>query len=162
MTSLEVDRLSAKLIPLLERLAAETGLSITMGKITYTEHNAVFAVEAAVRGESGITMGREAEAFLVNAGRFGLEATDLGRDFEHLGVWYRIVGMRPRSTRTPVICRCIAPPTKALMLFPAHVVRHYMEQRDARTRPSPHARIRIEIGDEPSDEPPGELPALPS
>ena len=77
MSSLRVDELRRKLQPLIDRLAAETGLAISIGKITYTRHNAVFAVEAAVRGEGGITMGREAEAFLGNAIQFGLEPGDL-------------------------------------------------------------------------------------
>lgn len=57
MTDQEVALLRSKLTPMLERLAAESGLSITMGKITYTRHNAVFAVEAAVRGEGGARWG---------------------------------------------------------------------------------------------------------
>src|SRR5689334_24820279 len=104
MTSLAVDELRSRLQPLLDRVAAETGLAISMGKITYTRNNAVFTVEAALRGEGGITMGREAEAFLLSAIRFGLEPGDLGRDFQHLDHWYRIVGMKPRS-KTPVICQ---------------------------------------------------------
>ena len=157
MTDQEVALLRSKLTPMLERLAAESGLSITMGKITYTKHNAVFAVEAAVRGEGGVTMGREAEAFLANAIQFGLEPGDLGRDFSHFDKWYRIVGMKPRSTKAPVICQRIMPPTRNLTLFPAHIVRHYMEQGGMRTKTSPHARVRVEIGDDPA----GELPALP-
>lgn len=153
MTAEAVERLRAKLTPMLDRRAAETGLSITMGKITYTKHNAVFAVEAAVRGEAGIAMGREAEAFLTNAIQFGLEPGDLGRDFEHFDKWYRIVGMKPRSTKTPVICQRIVPPSKNLTLFPAHIVRHYMEQGGTRTKPSPHARVRVAV----VHEPPGEL-----
>lgn len=154
MNSLEVDKLRAKLQPLIERLAADTGLAISVGKITYTRNNAVFAVEAAVRGEGGITMGREAEAFLVNAIQYGLEPSDLGRDFQHLDNWYRIVGMKPRS-KTPVICQRIAPPSKFQTLFPAHIVRHYLEKGGFRTAPSPHARIKVQIGEEPE----GELPA---
>lgn len=157
MTSLEVDKLLGKLQPLVERLAAETGLAVSIGKISYTGNNAVFTIEAAVRGAGGIKMGREAEAFLVNAMQFGLDVTDLGRDFQHFDKWYRIVGMKPRS-KNPVVCQRIEPPSTSLMLFPAHVVRHYMEKEGFRTKPSPHARIKVEIG----DEPPGELPAVTS
>ena len=112
---------------------------------------------AAVRGEGGITMGREAEAFLGNAIQFGLEPGDLGRDFQHFDNWYRIVGMKPRS-KTPVICQRIEPPSKFQSLFPAHIVRHYLEKYGFRTRVSPHARIQVQIG----EEPPGELPAVTS
>lgn len=155
MTSREVEALRIRLQPLVERLAAETGLAIAIGKITYTRHNAVFALEAAVRGEGGITMGREAEAFLANARQFALEPGDLGRDFQHLDHWFRIVGMKPRS-KTPVICQRIAPPSQFQTLFPAHMVRHYLERQGARTTASPHARIKVQIG----EEPPGELPAV--
>ncbi len=133
-------------------MAAETGLSITMGKITYTGNNAVFAIESAVRGSGGVVMGREAEAFLLHAMQFGLVITDLGRDFEPSDKWYRNVGMNPRS-KNPVVCQRIDPPAKFLTLFPAHVVRHYMEKGDFRTKASPHARVKVEIG----EEPPGEL-----
>lgn len=149
MSALRVEELRARLQPVLDRVAAEMGLVITMGKITYTGNNAVFAVEAAVRGASGIVMGREAEAFLLNAMQFGLEVTDLGRDFEHFDTWYRIVGMKPRS-KTPVVCQRIDPPSKSLTLFPAHVVRHYLEKDGRRTKVSPHARIQVQIGEDPS------------
>jgi hypothetical protein len=154
MTSLEVDKILGKLQPLVDRLAAETGFAISIGKINYTGNNAVFTIEAAVRGVGGIKMGREAEAFLVNAIQFGLEITDLGRDFLHFDKWYRIVGMKPRS-KTPVICQRIEPPSNVQTLFPAHVVRHYLEKDGFRTKPSPHARVRVTIGDDPQ----GELPA---
>jgi hypothetical protein len=154
MTSLEVDRLLGKLRPLVDRLAAETGLAVSIGKINYTGNNAVFTIEAAVRGVGGIKMGREAEAFLLNALQFGLEISDLGRDFLHLDHWYRIVGMKPRS-KTPVICQRIEPPSKFQTLFPAHVVRHYLEKEGFRAKPSPHARVRVVV----DDDPPGELPA---
>jgi hypothetical protein len=65
-------------------------------------------------------MGREAEAFLANAIQFGFEPGDLGRDFEHFDRWYRIVGMKPRSTKTPVICQRIVPPMKNLRRLPPH------------------------------------------
>jgi hypothetical protein len=157
ITDVEVDNLRARLEPLLVRVAAETGMSISMGKITYTGNNAVFAIEAAVRGVGGIVMGREAEAFLLNAMQFGLEFTDLGRDFEHFDKWYRIVGMKPRS-KNPVVCQRIEPPSTSLTLFPAHVVRHYMGKGGFRTRMSPHARVKIEVG----EEPPGEIPSAQS
>ena len=155
MSAQRVEELRARLQPLLDRLAAETGLTITMGKITYTGNNAVFAVEAAVRGAGGIVMGREAEAFLMNAMQFGLEVTDLGRDFQHFDKWYRIVGMKPRS-KTPVICQRIDPQSKFQSLFPAHVVRHYLEKEGGRNLPSPHARVQVQIGEEPA----GDLPAV--
>jgi len=157
MSALRVEELRARLQPLLDRVAAETELTLTMGKITYTAHNAVFAIEAAVRGAGGVVMGREAEAFLMNALQFGLEVTDLGRDFQHFDKWYRIVGMKPRS-KTPVICQRIDPPSKFQTLFPAHVVRHYLEKDGLRNKPSPHSRIQVQIGGEPD----GDLPAVTS
>lgn len=67
-----IHQLSARLRPLLERVGAETGLVISLGKATYTANNAVFAVEAAMRGNGGIVMNRQAEAFRDNAVQFGL------------------------------------------------------------------------------------------
>jgi hypothetical protein len=158
MDEVEVTRLLARLRPLLDRLAAETGLAISVGKTTYTKRNAVFAIEAAVRGNAGVPMGREAEAFLQNAIQFNLQPDDLGRDFQHFDKWYRIVGMKPRS-KHPVVCAQIDPPSRTLTLFPAHIVRHYMEHHGARTKPSPHARIRVDVGGEDAL---GELPAVSS
>jgi hypothetical protein len=157
MSSLRVEELRRRLQPLVERLAAEMGLAFSIGKITYTKNNAVFAIEAAVRGVGGVAMGREAESFLMNAIQFGLEPTDLGLDFQHFDKWYRIVGMKPRS-KTPVICQRIDPASKFQSLFPAHVVRHYLEKDGFRTKVSPHARVKVQIG----EEPPGELPAVTS
>ncbi len=148
ISSARVEDLRRRLQPLLDRVAAETGLALGIGKITYSRHNAVFAIEAAVRGPGGITMGREAEAFLANAPQFGLEPGDLGRDFQHLDTWYRIVGMKPRS-KTPVVCQRIEPPSTFQTLFPAQVVRRHMESDGHRVRPSPHARIQVQIGEAP-------------
>ncbi len=156
MDDAEVTRLLGRLQPLMDRLAAETGLVISVGKVTYTKHNAVFTIEAAIRGNGGVALGREAEAFLQGAIQFGLQADDLGRDFEHFDKWYRIVGMKPRS-RNPVVCAQIAPPSKVRVLFPAHVVRLYLE-RGARTVVSPHARVKVEIGGD--RDAAGELPAV--
>ena len=58
-----------------------------------------------------------------------------------------IVGMKPRS-KTPVICQRIDPPSNFQTLFPAQLVRHYLEQHGMRTGISPHARVRVEIGRE--------------
>ncbi|MBM4059638.1 MAG: hypothetical protein FJ265_00865 [Planctomycetes bacterium] len=151
MDEAEVTKLLARLRPLLDHLAAESGLSISVGKASYTRHNAVFAIEAAVRGAGGVAMGREAEAFLREAIRFGLQPDDLGRDFQHFDTWYRILGMKPRS-KCPVVCAQIASPAEALHLFPAHLVRHYLEAHGMRTKVSPHARVDLG-GDEPGEPP---------
>ena len=69
MSTQRVEELRVRLQLLLDRVAGEMGLEISLGKITYTRNNAVFAVEAAVRGEGGVTMGR-AEAFHASAAQF--------------------------------------------------------------------------------------------
>ena len=157
MDQREVHKLMARMRPLLDRLATETGLVLSIGKTTYTRHNAVFTIEAAVRGSAGVAMGREAEAFVQNAIEFGLQADDLGRDFQHFDKWYRIVGMKPRS-KNPVICAQIDPPSQRKTLFPAHIVRHYLEHHGMRTKVSPHGRIKVEIGGEGAGVLPGVLP----
>jgi hypothetical protein len=56
--------------------------------------------------------------------------------------------MKPRS-KTPVICQRIEPPSRFQTLFPAQVVRRHTEAGGQRVRPSPHARIQVQIGEEP-------------
>lgn len=144
MNAERVQQLRQRLEPLLGQLAAETGLVLTMGKITYTANNAVFAIEAAQRGVGGIPMGRAAESFVAGAARFGLDPTDLGRDFQARDGWYRIVGLNPRS-KHPVICQRIDPPAPHLTRFDVPSIRYFMETLGFRNRASPLARIRVEV-----------------
>jgi hypothetical protein len=158
MDATVVQQLFARLRPLLDRVGEETGLAIAIGKATYTTNNAVFTVEAAVRGSGGVVMNRQAEAFRDNAVQVGLHPDDLGRDFEHDGIWFRVVGMKPRS-KYPIVCARIAPPSPARSLFQAALVRRLLDAESRQARVSPHARVRV-VDTQDDDDGGGQLPSI--
>jgi hypothetical protein len=53
--------------------------------------------------ESGEALTRSANEFKFMASRYGLAPEDLGREFSDGNRTYKIVGLKPRSTRYPVI-----------------------------------------------------------
>jgi len=137
--------LLTKLNKLLAKLAEETDLAIAVDTTKYSDNNAVITIEAAERSPDGVIMGRDAEAFLDRAVEFALQPTDLGLEFKHFDKRYRIVGMKPRS-RAPVLCERIDPPAKALTKFPAHIVRHYLECQQARSKASHRSGLKVVDG----------------
>jgi hypothetical protein len=133
-----VDRLSAAVRDALIRVGVDHGLVVHVGRITYSENNVHFDVEAMRIGERGVPLGRDAEEFMRRAEDFGLKASDLGRTFGERHK-LKIVGLRPRK-KDPVICHEVEPPTGRAYFVPARAVRAGLAAEDRQAAPvqAPH------------------------
>jgi len=88
---------SGKLQPLIDKLAKELGVSITLGRGTYTDSSFTLKVEfcTIVKGDNVMTT--EAKTFQMFAPMLGFKPSDLFRTFPYHGTTYKIIGALPRS-----------------------------------------------------------------
>lgn len=86
----------------LQEVAKEFGIAIKTGNGTFTRSNFNFKVEACVFANDGTVLSKEAEEFKRFAPSYGLEASDLGKEFVLRGETYKIKGLSSRSTKFPI------------------------------------------------------------
>lgn len=98
-----VAELHEQLRELLDGFAAARNLQAKLGAATFTGNNVQFKIELAVLTPTGHAMTREAETFVLHAACHGLAAADLGKSITHNGTTYKIIGMNPRSRKTPIL-----------------------------------------------------------
>lgn len=115
------DELEKELIDLANRL----GIRIKVGAGSFTESNVIFKVECAVIDQNGEAQSKTAQDFIRWCGEFGLAPTDLHRTFTMTGKQYKIVGLRIRSRKYPVLCE--TPGNKRQTCFSAPVVKMYLD-----------------------------------
>lgn len=87
----------------LAKLADELGVSIRCKGGNFMATNYTIKLEVATKSEGGQVNTRAADDFRVMASLFGLSSDDLGRSFTAGKHTYKIVGLRPRATRRPVV-----------------------------------------------------------
>lgn len=107
MTVKSIDRatcqqLDARIAAALQPLAKELGLVIKMKGGKYSATNILFKVEVSVIAEDGTVATPEAETFKRLAVHYGLQPTDLNREFIASGVSYRITGLNTKRSRFPI------------------------------------------------------------
>lgn len=93
---------------LLEKYNSENehGLTLSLGDATYNEHSVTFKTTATIALEGipqVIEPTPEAASFLREAKLYGLQPSDLGREFVADKTTYRIVGLKPRNRSLPII-----------------------------------------------------------
>ncbi|MCZ4337642.1 hypothetical protein [Shewanella colwelliana] len=93
---------------LLEKYNSENehGLTLSLGDATYNEHSVTFKTTATIALEGipqGIEPTPEAASFLQDAKFYGLQPSDLGREFVEGKNTYRIVGLKPKNRSLPII-----------------------------------------------------------
>lgn len=86
----------------LQEVAKEFGIAIKTGHGTFMASNFNFKVEACVVANDGTVLSKEAEDFKRYATSYGLEASDLGKEFELRLETYKIKGLSSRSTKFPI------------------------------------------------------------
>jgi hypothetical protein len=79
------------------------GVGFTVGRASCTGLNATFKLEVGVVGDDGQVATRESESFKSLAPMYGLNDSDLGREFVWRGKLHKIVGLNPKATRFPVL-----------------------------------------------------------
>lgn len=87
----------------LEAFEEENDIKVTIGSGKFDSTTLTLKVELAELAESGEALTRAANEFKFMAHRYGLAPEDLGREFKDGIRTYRIVGLKPRSTRYPII-----------------------------------------------------------
>lgn len=86
----------------LSKIAKEYGIEISTGNISFSGSNASIKVKAAVIGDGGMVMTKEATDFSLYAKMNGLDAK-LGDTFTYGGKTYTITGWKSRARKNPVL-----------------------------------------------------------
>jgi len=95
----------AALKPRLEEIAKELGIDIKYAGGRFDVNTFTMRIECSTIGQDGTVNTRFAEDFKRNAHVFGLEATDLGRQFNYSFEVYEIVGLKPKSRKFPILVK---------------------------------------------------------
>lgn len=89
-------------IKALEKVAAEHGMSIRAGRSSFREENANIKFDLSDIAADGEILTPEAQAFKLNAGRYGLSPDDLYGTFNLHGKQYRITGLKTQRPKFPI------------------------------------------------------------
>ena len=87
----------------LAKVAAEHGISISAGNISFTAETATIKLNAGVIGSGGVAVTKEAQAFDQYKNLVGLGSLNVGDAISIQGADYTISGYKPRSKRSPVV-----------------------------------------------------------
>lgn len=87
----------------LKPLGEKLGVSISVGNASFTANNVRFKLEVAKVAATGEVISNDAESFSYNATKYGLQPSDLNREFTLRGTTYKIVGCKPRSWKRPIL-----------------------------------------------------------
>ncbi len=79
-------------------LGLKHGLKINAGNASFTDNSVTFKVECLIAGFDKGKDEFERSAFL-----FNLSQADYGKDFSYGGRQYKLVGLKPRSPKYPII-----------------------------------------------------------
>jgi len=98
----EVMELQKRIVQELEDLGKELGVEFGLGRATYTDNNATFKVTASdiVDGQA---LSPIVEDFNLFASQFGLKKSDLGRVFHRNGDAYKIIGLKRKAHKYPIL-----------------------------------------------------------
>ena len=98
-----VQHIRKRLTAAVKPLAGEIGAVIDLGNCTFSENNCRFKLNVALLDGDGKAITEEADCFKNNAKLFGFEPDDFGRKFTFRGQSYTVCGLKPKSSKYPVI-----------------------------------------------------------
>jgi hypothetical protein len=104
-----------------EQLENEYGFKLTIGNISFDGKTAVAKLNIATVGDNGEVFTKEAQDFTHYAGQFGINKDLLNSSFDHRGDTFKIVGLKPRSKRAPILCER---EDGKMFKFPVFAVQH--------------------------------------
>lgn len=87
----------------LKPLEKKFGVKITYKGGRYTSSNVTFKIEAATVSTDGRVMDKESQDFVLMADYYGMKGTWINQEFTLSGNKYKVVGLRTRCHKTPVI-----------------------------------------------------------
>ena len=91
----------------LAKVAAEHGISLSAGNISFTAETATIKVNAGVIGSGGVAVTKEAQAFDQYKNLVGLGDLNVGDTIYIQGDEYTIAGYKPRSKKAPVLVKSV-------------------------------------------------------
>lgn len=102
------------------------GIKVTRLRGKYTESTLKLTIELQTEGGAS----KEALAWKKHCFKFLFAPTDLHKEFHYNGTRYRIIGLRPRANKRPILCCKLSDPEKRVV-FPASIVHTRLaEQHD--------------------------------
>ena len=103
----------------LKSLAQELGVTIDVCNCTFQQSNCRFQVKLAVLDSAGNPVTEEIDLFRESARLYGLEASDMGKEFTYRGKAYTICGLNPKSRKYPIIAKAV---NGKVYKFPCEIV----------------------------------------
>lgn len=104
----------------------ENKCKIRIGNASYSDSNCTLKIEVSDVTDDGTVLTKEAADFKEYAKGLGLEPEMLGATFESRGKEYVIAGLKPRSTKFPVLA--IEVGTNDRYKFPVSVIQLRLSQ----------------------------------
>jgi hypothetical protein len=89
-------------------VAQAHGIVIKRGAASYTDSNFSLALKISTIGEGGVVQSQERLDFLSMAHFYGLKAEDIDQEFNYAGDRYKVVGLKRKSTKFPILVEKIA------------------------------------------------------
>jgi hypothetical protein len=99
-----VRAIAADVVAALSAVAAKHGVSFSYKGGSYSSTSCTLKIEAAVIGENGIVETAERTNYKTYAAMYELYSDWLDTTFMNRGQEFKIVGLRPNSAKSPVIC----------------------------------------------------------
>jgi hypothetical protein len=96
---------SARVNEVLAGLSKELGLSFSTGSIRFDSNGFTTKLTATASASDGSSRTKEAVDFETHAMSFGLKPSDLGHKFTHGGDEFTITGLKPRSSKYPILAK---------------------------------------------------------
>lgn len=100
-----IRQINSELEAVIKQVAEKYGLEVKLGNTRFTGDNFTTKVQVATVAEGGITMSKEATDFNRYKTILGINM-DLGQEFQRSGKTFTIVGLKPRSTKYPILAKC--------------------------------------------------------
>lgn len=102
MDRIKTRAIAADAMAALQAVATKHGLVVKYSGGSYGMSNAALKFEFAEKASNGAVLTREAVDFQQYASVYGLKPDDLGRQFQHNGYTYKIVGLNARAHKMPI------------------------------------------------------------
>jgi hypothetical protein len=113
-------------------VAEEFGIDLKDAGGSFDDTNFTFRLKGALIVEDAegntVVETEERSNFRLYAGRFGLEESDLGREFSNGEDTFEIIGLKPRASKYPILGRNVL--TQKRYKFSAAKVRHLLLRTD--------------------------------
>lgn len=88
---------------ILSQLETEFGVKVALGNASFMPTNVTFKFDMTIKSQNGEVETKEQTYFKQYANIYGLDPSDLGKQFSSQGYQYTITGLNPRAKRMPIL-----------------------------------------------------------